>query len=420
MSRCFVFFTDGELGGFTKTRKKIHSSIGQRQFFLIFSNSYFGLDLNIKEKLPLIKINSTYIYNMSEDKFVSYRFFDREQSVFILEQVIKQPIDGCLQVFSTSHYWSLYLEKGKLIYVCGSDGMFELIYRKLYQLSKEVAQIFKTVYQELNHSFSESFAQKHLIHLDYWAICWLVSHKLISDIQAGIIIGELALEIFPLFLKLPEGFYQFSENNTLHQMPKFCHLDVNLIISRILNYSKEQNDIELSVILDHTFNDFNKSFQQEKNQQKTHSINGNDDTIDTGKKVPPYGTDLSHPFPRNKLYKISCIDDSPTMLNIINGFLDEEFFTVELISDPLKSLMQIIRTKPDLILLDISMPNLDGYQLCSWIRKNSEFKHTPVIMVTGKTGFINKARAKMVRATDYLTKPFTQETLLKTLAKYLS
>lgn len=357
---------------------------------------------------------------MSEDKFVSYRFFDPEQSLLILEQAIKQPMNGCLQVFSTSDYWSLYLEHGKLIYVCSSDGMFEIIYRKLYQLSKEVAQIFKTVYQELNHSFSESFAEKHLIHLDYWALCWLVSHNLISNIQAGIIIGELAIEIFPAFLKLPEGFYQISEHNALHRMPKFCHLNVNLIISRVLNYSKEKNDIELSVMLDHTFNDLNKLPYQETNHQIIDAIKRNDGILDTSNKVSFHGKDISHSSPRNRLYKISCIDDSPTMLNIINGFLDEEFFTVELINDPLKSLIQIIRTKPDLILLDISMPNLDGYQLCSWIRKNPEFRHTPVIMVTGKTGLINKVKAKMVKATDYLTKPFTQETLLKTLAKYLS
>ncbi len=358
---------------------------------------------------------------MNEEKFVSYRFFDKEQSLFILSQAIKQPIDGCLQVFSGSHYWSLYLENGKLIYVCSSsDGMLELIYRKLYRLSKEVAQIFKTVCQELNKNFSGSFEEKCSMHLDYWAICWLVSHKLISDIQAGIIIGELALEIFPLFLKLEEGFYQISHNDALHQMPRFCHLDVNVIISRVLNYSKDHNNIELSVMLDHTFNDFNKSLHSQKNNpQKIHSKSRNSN-VDNNKTVLSHRKGLSYTSQNNNLYKIACIDDSPTMLHIINGFLDEEFFQVELIDDPLKSLMQIIRTKPDLILLDISMPNLDGYQLCSWIRRNSEFKNTPVIMVTGKTGFINKARAKMVRATDYLTKPFTQEKLLKILGKHLS
>ncbi|WP_088240335.1 response regulator [Calothrix rhizosoleniae] len=365
---------------------------------------------------------------MNEDKFVAYRFFDQEQSLFILDQVIKEPINGCLQVFSGSHYWSLYLENGKLIYACSSsDGMFELIYKKLYQLSKEVAQIFKTVYKELNHSFSGSVEEKHLIHLDYWAICWLVSHKLISGMQAGIIIGELALEIFPLFLKLEEGFYQISHHNALHQMPRFCHLDVNVIISRVFNdvkdhkNARDHNDIELSVMLDHTFNDFNKSLHSKKNKhQKIHSINKNSHTIDTNQAVFSPRKGAPHTPQNNKLYKIACIDDSPTMLHIINSFLDAEFFTVELIDNPLVSLMQIIRTKPDLILLDISMPNLDGYQLCSWIRRNSEFKNIPVIMVTGKTGFINKAKAKMVRATDYLTKPFTQEQLLTIINKYLS
>jgi chemotaxis family two-component system response regulator PixG len=49
--------------------------------------------------------------------------------------------------------------------------------------------------------------------------------------------------------------------------------------------------------------------------------------------------------------------------------------------------MQVVRIKPDLILLDVEMPNLDGYELCSLLRKHSLFKNTPIIMVTGNTGF---------------------------------
>jgi two-component system, chemotaxis family, response regulator PixG len=114
-----------------------------------------------------------------------------------------------------------------------------------------------------------------------------------------------------------------------------------------------------------------------------------------------------------KVYKILCIDDSPTVLKAIKSFLDEQLFSVIIVEDPLKALMQILRYKPDIILLDISMPSLDGYELCSLLRKHRHFRDVPVVMVTGKTGFIDKARAKMVRASGYLTKPFTKADLLK-------
>ena len=82
--------------------------------------------------------------------------------------------------------------------------------------------------------------------------------------------------------------------------------------------------------------------------------------------------------------------------------------------------MQIIRCKPNLILLDINMPGLDGYELCSLLRRNRSFKTTPIIMVTSNSGLIDRARAKMVGASGYLTKPFSQSDLVKTVFKYLS
>src|SRR5205807_825498 len=120
-----------------------------------------------------------------------------------------------------------------------------------------------------------------------------------------------------------------------------------------------------------------------------------------------------------KLYTIACIDDSQTVLNSIKHFLDENTFSVVMINDPVKALMQILRSKPDLILLDVEMPSLDGYELCSLLRKHSAFKHTPIIMVTGRTGFIDRAKAKIVRSSGYLTKPFTQPELLKMVFKHL-
>ena len=123
---------------------------------------------------------------------------------------------------------------------------------------------------------------------------------------------------------------------------------------------------------------------------------------------------------RQKQYTIACVDDSPAILNTINRYLQDENVTVVMINDPVKALIQIMRAKPDLILLDVGMPWVDGYELCRLIRKNSQFKKVPVVMVTGNTGLIDRAKAKVAGATDYLTKPFQQADLQKMVFRHLT
>ena len=90
-----------------------------------------------------------------------------------------------------------------------------------------------------------------------------------------------------------------------------------------------------------------------------------------------------------------------------------------MVTESPKALMEIIHHKPDLILMDVSMPNLDGYQLCKFIRNNSKLIDIPIIMVTGKTGWIDRAKAKVSGATDYLIKPFSQDELVEIVSKYM-
>ncbi|MBD2198034.1 MULTISPECIES: response regulator [Calothrix] len=121
-----------------------------------------------------------------------------------------------------------------------------------------------------------------------------------------------------------------------------------------------------------------------------------------------------------KVYKIISVDDSPTILKEISRFLEDENFSVVTIEDPLKAVMSIIRHKPDLILLDLNMAGIDGYELCRIIRNNSMFKNTPIIFVTGNKGLVDKVKANLVGASGYLTKPFTRAELLKLVFMHLA
>lgn len=121
-----------------------------------------------------------------------------------------------------------------------------------------------------------------------------------------------------------------------------------------------------------------------------------------------------------KVWNIVCIDDSPAVLNEIKRFLQVDSFVVTLIDDSKKALMKINSIRPDIILLDANMPGVDGYQVCTMLRKSSALRHIPVIMVTGNRGLINRARAKIAGITDYLNKPFSQKDLLEIVFQHLS
>ncbi|MDZ4097229.1 MAG: response regulator [Methylophilaceae bacterium] len=112
------------------------------------------------------------------------------------------------------------------------------------------------------------------------------------------------------------------------------------------------------------------------------------------------------------------IDDSNTIRRSAEIFLKQAGCEVILAEDGFDALSKIASHLPDVIFVDIMMPRLDGYQTCSLIKRNSRFKSTPVIMLSSKDGVFDRARGRMVGSDQYLTKPFTQESLIEAVATY--
>lgn len=118
--------------------------------------------------------------------------------------------------------------------------------------------------------------------------------------------------------------------------------------------------------------------------------------------------------------KVMVIDDSNTIRRSAEIFLKQIGCEVILAEDGFDALSKIASHLPDLIFVDIMMPRLDGYQTCSLIKRNSRFKSTPVIMLSSKDGVFDRARGRMVGSDQYLTKPFTQESLTDAVKTYAS
>ena len=112
------------------------------------------------------------------------------------------------------------------------------------------------------------------------------------------------------------------------------------------------------------------------------------------------------------------IDDSNTIRKTAEIFLLQAGAQVVLAEDGFDALAKINDHQPNVVFCDILMPRLDGYQTCALIKKNAKFASTPVIMLSSKDGLFDRARGRMVGSDEYLTKPFTKDSLLKTVAAH--
>jgi twitching motility two-component system response regulator PilG len=116
--------------------------------------------------------------------------------------------------------------------------------------------------------------------------------------------------------------------------------------------------------------------------------------------------------------RVLVIDDSNTIRRSAEIFLRQGGYEVVLAEDGFDALSKVNDHHPHIIFCDILMPRLDGYQTCAIIKRNPQFASVPVIMLSSKDGVFDKARGRMVGSDDYLTKPFTKDQLLQTVAQF--
>ncbi|MDX1977173.1 MAG: response regulator [Pseudanabaenaceae cyanobacterium bins.68] len=121
--------------------------------------------------------------------------------------------------------------------------------------------------------------------------------------------------------------------------------------------------------------------------------------------------------PNKKL--IACIDDSPQIGQEMSAILSRAGYEVITILDPLQGVSTLLQRKPDLIFLDLVMPNTNGYELCTFLRKSATFQDVPIIILTGRDGMIDRVRAKIAGSTDFLSKPPETSKVLQMVDKYL-
>lgn len=115
---------------------------------------------------------------------------------------------------------------------------------------------------------------------------------------------------------------------------------------------------------------------------------------------------------------VLVVDDSPTVRSLVSRTLEQRGYRTLLASDGMEALSRLRESVPDLVLLDVTMPHLDGFKICRVIKDNDLTAHVPVVFLSGKDGFLDKVRGRMAGAVDYLSKPVTADTLLKVMERH--
>ncbi|MBD0267013.1 MAG: response regulator [Cyanobacteria bacterium Co-bin8] len=141
-------------------------------------------------------------------------------------------------------------------------------------------------------------------------------------------------------------------------------------------------------------------------------------------KIPDYpsvpgGTEVKRSPSSKSAPLIACIDDSPMICQSVGQVIKSAGYEFISITEATRAIKMLLIKRPSLIFLDLVMPDTNGYEICSQLRKISLFKETPIIILSGNDGLVDQVRARLLGATDFLSKPMEPVVILSVIQKYL-
>ena len=342
---------------------------------------------------------------------------------------------------SVSKSWFVFFLNGQIIYAGGSEDNLSRLrdYLRQYKIDRVfdlsvvagIATVNAAEYGQLwslleNHVLTPTQGRniiRSMVHETLFDLLSLHQGSFIFELGSALSPQSMALEIAPLVAQTMKQVQEWKQLHPHIQSPDQCP-----IISNAEHLRDMLAENTLKVL--ERWGDGQTSLRQIARYL-------NRDVLTVAKAVYPYIqrglVQLVYPSvnpfadqTRNltlsnldRVPRIVCIDDGATVRKAVEYILNQNGYEATAIGNPLKALSLLFQLKPDLILCDIAMPELDGYEICAMLRRSTVFRESPIIMLTGKDGFIDRVKARMVGATDYLTKPFGAAELLTLVEKYV-
>ena len=399
----------------------------------------------------------------------------------IFDEISSLGKNSCLQVVHNSIAFFLHFNQGKLIYGTNSLAPFERLERHLRRLSNLNSKLNSSLIKQPRSLFFEDLQSYHQFPSDYKGILWLVEQNHLDSKQAVTVLRRITREVFESLLciqdscqyriiprpneikelcefdfiayiaqcrKRLEAWQVFNEkiwstyqrpylvtektqaigdltaqqNETICKLLKGLNfrqisavLDLDeLVVAKILYPSMLENTI---VVRDpkSPFDRLPPLPQEDKFQLPSESDWRGDDT--SGFQVNSHSKQTVHILEES--WKIAYVDDDSEIHTDFDRCLDRNMFSLLTIEDSLNAFSELIEFEPDFIVLDINMPHLNGYELCSLLRNHHDFKKIPIILSHEAYEPIDKSKLKRCGATESIMKPFNRTKLLNIIFKYL-
>jgi twitching motility two-component system response regulator PilG len=325
---------------------------------------------------------------------------------------------------STGQFWYIFFCNGEIVYATDPDSNLTRLRDYLHGL-------------ELDQTFGQVMTSKLGINVvEYGQIWSLLELKILSTKQAIALVENMICEVLFDVLSLHKGTFVFEMSSAL--TPQLTSIKFSAIASDIVRqiqawkqfhpFIQTPNQLPIQLVPD-TISHLSAWIDGKTSIRQLARYSGQN-TLKVAESVYEAiangGVSLANVLSttseslKPESSRIVCIDDSMTICRTVEYILQNHGYQVVAVSSPVKALSLVFQIKPNLILCDIAMPDIDGYELCAMLRKSSIFAQVPIIMLTGKDGFIDRVKARMVGATEYLTKPFGEKELLTIVGKYLN
>lgn len=346
----------------------------------------------------------------------------------------------------SERFWFVFFLNGQIVYASDTTTSLSRLadYLRRYKLDTALTSLTVPAIASTNAP-------------EYGYLWALLENHTLNPAQGRSIIQSMIHETLFDLLSLHQGAFIFEGGAALS--PQLMTLEVAPLLARIMKqvqewkqfYPQIQSPDQCPIISDgsklqerlskNTFGALNR-YADGKTSIRQIARYLNRDILTVARAVYPYvrqgaiqmghaieaGDTASNRLLRTKEFqlwqtprtpRVVCIDDGLAIRETVQAILAPYGYEVTTIGNPLDTFSQVFQVKPELILCDIAMPELDGYEICAMLRKSTAFRQVPIVMLTGKDGFIDRVRARMVGATDYLTKPFGESELLMLVEKYI-
>jgi two-component system, chemotaxis family, response regulator PixG len=349
-----------------------------------------------------------------------------------LFDTLKQ-IKFCGQLILTENQgiqWNFHLCRGRILYVTGGTHFVKRWLRNIQATFPQINTNSIALKEELDNIAGE----QHLVCWQYQLLSNWVKQQKITHEQATRIVWLIFVEVLFNLARAKEITYELKAENL--RTEGMITVDIRQAIAEADRQLKLWQAVQVNFAPDHapiikeaeqleqnTSSSVYQALKKLLDGRRTLrdlALKMNRDVVrvassllpfiqlglieltNVGDTIAPISTVTDADKPQQPL--IACVDDSRLICHLMETILLKAGYRSVSVNDPLKSINILLALKPDLIFLDLIMPNLNGYQVCQKLRSYSHLRNTPIIILTANDGMIDRAKAKLVGASGFLSK----------------